>query len=145
MTLTSEQTATRLGWAGLLPFVAAPPGLYWSSGQMPLMASAIAAYGLAIVCFLAGAWWGIALLRRRPAVLIASNLVVIVACFGFVLLDIRASLSLLALLLLGTIALERLHPMFRPTPGYYAVLRIRLSVVASVSLLMSALVLMLHN
>lgn len=106
-----------------------------------MVATAIAAYGLAIVCFLAGAWWGIALLRRRPVVLIVSNLVVIVACFGFVLLDTRAALSLLAVLLLGTIALERLHPMFRPTPLYYAALRTRLSVVASVSLLLSAWVL----
>jgi hypothetical protein len=44
----------------------------------------------------------------------------------------------LAVLLLGTIALERLHPMFRPQPDYYAALRILLSIVASLSLLVLA-------
>jgi hypothetical protein len=33
MTTTLEQTATRLGWAGLLPLVAAPLALYWSAEQ----------------------------------------------------------------------------------------------------------------
>ena len=141
MTTSLEQTATRLGWAGLLPFVAAPGALYLSPDYAPRVALAIAAYGLAILCFLAGAWWGIALLRRHPAILIASNLMVIIACFGFVLLDLRAFLLLLAVLLLATIALERLHPMFRPQPGYYAALRMRLSVVASLSLMLSAWVL----
>lgn len=141
MTTTSEQTATRLGWAGLLPFVAAPVALYWSAEQTRLVGSAIAAYALAILCFLAGAWWGIALLRRRPVILVASNLMVVVACFGFVLLGTRASLILLAVLLLGTVALERLHPMFRAQPDYYAALRVRLSVVASLSLLLSAVLL----
>jgi hypothetical protein len=141
MTTTSAQTATRLGWAGLLPFVAAPFVLYWSAEQASLVGSAIAAYALAILCFLAGSWWGIGLLRRQPAILIASNLMVIVACLGFVLLEPRASLLLLAVLLLGTVGLERLHPMFRPQPDYYAALRVRLSGVASVSLLLSALLL----
>jgi hypothetical protein len=135
------QTATRLGWAGLLPFVAAPVALYGWAEQAALVGSAIAAYALAILCFLAGAWWGIALLRSRPVILVASNLMVIIACLGFVLLDLRATLLLLAVLLLGTVGVERLSPMFRPQPPYYAALRMRLSGVACVSLVLSAWVL----
>lgn len=141
MTASVEQTATRLGWAGLLPFVAAPVALYVSAEHAPLLATAIAAYALAILCFLTGAWWGIALLRRQPGVLVISNLVVVIAWLGFVLLDLRACVILLAVLLPGTVALERLHPVFRPQPDYYAALRMRLSVVASLSLLLSALML----
>jgi hypothetical protein len=141
MTGTLAKTATRLGWAGLLPFVAAPVALYWSAGYSTLVGAALAAYALAILCFLAGAWWGIALLRQRPAILVVSNVVVIIACLGFILLDLRDSLFLLALLLAGTVGLERRHPMFEPQPDYYAGLRLRLSVVASLSLWLSALLL----
>lgn len=105
-----------------------------------MVGPAVAAYGLAIVSFLAGSWWGIALLRRDQGVLIASNLVVITAWLGFVLLDPQANLLLQALLLVGAVGLERIHPIFRPQPAYYARLRTRLSVVASLALVVSVLV-----
>ena len=135
------KTATCLGWLGLLPFVAAPIALYGSAEQAALIGSAITAYALAILCFLCGAWWGMALLRRQPAVLIVSNLIVIIACFGFVLLGPRAALGLLAVLMLVTVGFERVHPMFHPQPDYYAALRMRLSGVASLSLVLSAMLL----
>ena len=136
---TTARTATRLGWAGLLPFVAAPLAVYLSAQPAALVAPAIAAYGLAILSFLVGAWWGIALLRREPGILIASNLVVIAACMGFVLLDLRSQLVLEAVLLTGLVVFECMHPMLRPQPSYYAALRLRLSVVASLALLLSGL------
>ena len=139
--ITTEQTAKRLGWAGLLPFMAAPIALYWSAEQTAMVGFAIAAYALVILCFLAGAWWGIALLRRRPAILFVSNLVVVVAWAGFVLLDRQTFLLLLAALLIGTVVLERMYPMFRPQPQYYAALRMCLSAIASLSLVLSALLL----
>lgn len=141
MATSVEQTATRLGWAGLLPFVAAPVALYVSADHASLVGSAIAAYALAILCFLSGAWWGIALLRRQPGLLVISNLVVVIAWLGFVLLDLRACVIVLAVLLPGTVVLERLHPVFRLQPDYYAALRMRLSAVASLSLLLCALML----
>ena len=141
MTITVPQTAIRLGWWGLLPFVAAPIAVYGSPGQADLVGAAVAAYALAIVCFLAGAWWGIALLRRKQDILVASNVVVIIACLGFVLLDLPTAMLLLAALLLAVVAVERLHPVFRPQPDYYAALRMRLSIVAGLSLLLSSLLL----
>lgn len=139
--MTVSATAKRLGWAGLLPFVAAPVAILGAGDRAPQVGSALAAYALAIVCFLAGAWWGIALLRRRPEILIASNVLVLVACVGFVLLGLGGSMLLLAVLLLAAVGVERWHPVFRPQPHYYVLMRLRLSVVASVSLLFSALLL----
>lgn len=139
MTTASAQTAKRLGWAGLLPFAASPVAIYLFKSDAELLAAAVGAYGLAILCFLAGAWWGIALLRRRSEILVASNMLVVTACTGFVLLHRQTSLVLLAVLLVVAVAFERLHPMFRPQPDYYANLRLQLSVVAALSLLSSAL------
>ncbi len=141
MTADFTQTVARLGWAGLLPFVAAPVGVCLFETHVDLLGEAIAAYGLAILCFLAGAWWGIALLRRRAAILVASNSVVIAAWAGHVLLDRPASLLLLAGLFIVMVLIERLHSMFQPQPAYYAVLRLRLSCVAALSLVLSALLL----
>lgn len=141
MTTSLTKTATCLGWMGLLPFVTAPVALYWSAEQATLIGPALTAYALAILCFLCGAWWGIALLRHQPAILIISNLIVIIACLGFALLGQRAVLLLLAVLMLVTVGFERLHPMFHPQPDYYAALRMRLSGVASLSLALSAVLL----
>ena len=141
MAATTSRTTTGLGWAGLTPFLTAPVALYVAVEPGTVVAPALAAYGLAIVCFLVGSWWGIALLRREPFILVGSNLVVITACLGFVLLELKANLLLQAALLAGTVGLERMHPMFRPQPNYYATLRMRLSMVASLSLLLSAMLL----
>ncbi|MDX1734080.1 MAG: DUF3429 family protein [Halioglobus sp.] len=140
-TLTVPRTASALGWAGLLPFAAAPLLLGARGDLAPLIGPAIAAYALAILCFLVGAWWGIALLRRHPAILLLSNAMVVAACLGVVLLERGHALLLLAVSLLITVAVERRHPMFAPQPGYYAALRLRLSVVAALSLLLTALLL----
>jgi len=121
--------------------VAAPAAILGAGEWGRPVGSALAAYAMAIVCFLAGAWWGVALLRRRPEILIASNVVVIVACLGFVLLGLGGSMLLLAVLLLAVVGVEHWHTAFRPQPHYYALMRLRLSVVASVSLLSSAFLL----
>jgi hypothetical protein len=125
----------------LLPFLAAPVAVGVSANPAAIVGPAIAAYGLAIVCFLAGSWWGIALLRQDPRILFVSNLVVIVACLGFVALDLRVSLLLLACLLLCTVGVERVHPLFTPQPDYYRALRIRLGVIAALALVLSSLLL----
>lgn len=141
MTSDFTQTVSRLGWAGLLPFIATPAALYLFEPQAKLVAEAGAAYGLAILCFLAGAWWGIALLRRRTGILFASNIAVLIAWAGYALLDRPGSLVLLAAVFFGMVFFERLHPMFQPQPGYYAALRLRLSTCAGLSLVMSAFLL----
>jgi hypothetical protein len=127
-----------LGWAGLLPFIGLPLAILLDPHHAVLWGEIMASYALAIICFLVGVWWGIALIRRSVAALVLSNALVIVAFFGHVLLTVESFLLLCALLFPGTVIIERRLRLFRPQPAYYARLRILLTVVATASLLIAA-------
>lgn len=123
-------TAVWLGRAGLLPFVAAPLLVVLDPSRTRFYLVTTGAYALAIVCFLCGAWWGIALLRRHPDMLLASNAVVVVAVAAFALMTPASALMALSALLLLTVTIEQLHPMFGAQPPYYARMRMQLTAVA---------------
>jgi hypothetical protein len=127
-----------LGWAGLLPFIGLPLAILLDPHHAVLWGEIMASYALAIICFLVGVWWGLALIRRSVAALVLSNAVVIVAFFGHVLLTVESFLLLCALLFPGTVIIERRLRLFRPQPAYYARLRMLLTVVATASLLIAA-------
>ena len=131
--------ATWLGRAGLIPFIAGPAALYFYPGYSPLIGEVIATYGLSIICFLVGIWWGLGLVRRRASALVISNAAVLTAFFGNIALATGDFLLLSAVLFPATVLLERVHSLFRPQPRYYARLRVQLTVVATLSLLLSAL------
>jgi hypothetical protein len=97
----------------------------------------IASYALAIICFLVGAWWGIALIRRGQLALLLSNGVVIVAFLGHALLPTPAFLLCCAALFPATVLVERRAGIFRAQPAYYARLRLHLTVVAVATLLIT--------
>ncbi len=132
-------TALWLGRAGLLPFCAGPLLIMLDGPHSALYTRALGAYAMAIVCFLAGSWWGIALLRRAPAVLLASNVIVIAAVAGGLLLSPPVALLWLAALLVVLLRIERSHSLFAPQPAYYARLRLQLTVVAVASLCAASL------
>jgi hypothetical protein len=123
-------TALWLGRAGLLPFVAAPLLVVLDPARSRFYLEVAGAYALAIVCFLCGAWWGIALLRRSPGMLLASNALVVVAVAAVALLAPASALIVLSALLLLTLTVEQVHPMFIRQPPYYARLRLQLTAVA---------------
>ena len=100
--------------------------------------SVLASYALAILCFLPGAWWGMALIRRTPSAMLLSNLFVLVAFFGHTLLANKTYLLLCALLFPATLLVERRHALFRPQPAYYARLRSQLSLIAALALVLAA-------
>jgi Protein of unknown function (DUF3429) len=129
---------TWLGRAGLLPFLGLPVLMYLDAQHQQLWVNSLASYTLAIVCFLVGAWWGLALIRRTPMALLMSNTIVLVAFFSHVLLPTGLFLWLGAALLLTTVAIERHCAPFHRQPSYYARLRLQLSVVASASLVFTA-------
>ena len=131
--------ATWLGRAGLLPFIGLPAALFLDSQNQPLWAAVLSAYTLSIICFLVGAWWGLALIRRSPTALLLSNALVLVAVFGHVLLAQLAFFLLGALLFLATVVTEMRHDLFHRQPLYYRRLRLQLSLVASTSLLLAAI------
>jgi hypothetical protein len=130
--------ATVLGRAGLLPFCAAPLLMYLDPRHQLFYADMLASYALAIICFLVGAWWGLALIRRSPMALVMSNAVVIVAFLGHALLSTGMFFLLCAVLYPATVIVERRAWLFQPQPPYYARLRAQLTVVASAALLLAA-------
>lgn len=132
-----RRTAQWLGFAGLLPFIAALLYVLFAQSTS-LVVSGLTLYALAIVSFLAGAWWGIALLRREPAVLVSSNVMVIVAWAGVWLLGPGSAMMLLAMLLLLSLFLEGHYRIFSPQPGYYRRMRKRLTWVAAACLVLVA-------
>ncbi|MEH6588126.1 MAG: DUF3429 domain-containing protein [Halioglobus sp.] len=135
---TTQLYTIWLGRAGLLPFVGLLAALYLDPQHQQLWAKMLSAYTLAIICFLVGAWWGLALIRRSSTALLLSNALVLVAVFGNVLLAPASFYLLGALLFLATVFIERRHALFHRQPSYYARLRLHLSLVASTSLLFAA-------
>lgn len=130
--------ATRLGACGLLPFIGLAIAIILDPHHALLWANVLSSYALAIICFLVGAWWGLALIRRSGPALIMSNAAVLMAFFGHVLLPASGFLLLCAVLFGVILLVERSHPLFRPQPAYYARLRLHLTLVASASLLLAA-------
>jgi len=132
------RTATLLGVAGLTPFCALPLAIWLDPHHGRLYAELLANYALAILCFLVGIWWGLALIRRSASALVASNAVVIIVFFGRSLLAHTPFFLGCAVLLIGTLLFERHHVLFKPQPAYYARLRVALSGVAAVMLIVAA-------
>ena len=130
--------ATALGSVGLLPFCAGPALMYVDPHHRAVYADWLASYALAIFCFLAGVWWGLALIRRSHWALLASNGAVIVAFIGYIALGSREFLLLCAVLFPATVVVERKAKLFRPQPVYYARLRLRLTLVAVSGLVIGA-------
>ncbi len=130
--------AVLLGRAGLIPFCAAPLAIWlWPAAAAPI-GDALAVYGLGIVWFLLGAWWGIGLVRQSPAGLVLSNALFLAGMAGFVTLPLPLFLLFTAMLLAITLIVERHLALFRPAPPYYRALRLQLTVVAGVALTASA-------
>ena len=124
-----------LGAAGAVPFVVGALLIGLSADDISTLAQrGLAAYALAIVCFLCGAWWGIALIRRSAALLLLSNMLVVLAWLAQVFLSVRLALGVLALILVLVAVIEGNHPLFRPQPRYYRRMRWWLTGVAAVSL-----------
>jgi Protein of unknown function (DUF3429) len=133
-----SRTVIALGLLGLVPFCAAPLAMWTDVYHARLYHELLANYALAIICFLPGIWWGMALLRRSSSVLIISNVVVVVAFLSRSVLSYPSFFLLCAVLFLLTVVLERHHQLFAPQPRYYARLRLCLSSTAAGMLAIAA-------
>jgi hypothetical protein len=129
--------ATWLGRTGLLPFIGLPIVIFMDHHHARLWGDMLATYALAIICFLVGVWWGLALIRRNGPALVMSNAVVLVAFFGHVLLPVTGFLLLCTVLFPFTVIAERRYALFKPQPAYYARLRLQLTLVATISMLIA--------
>lgn len=123
-----------LGYAGLIPFVAAAvAGLVSGANDFPVRA--LVAYGAAILSFLGGVRWGLAMATAEPAALLRPLLISVLpslAGWGALLLPTPTSLIVLSaafsLLLLADLRLTS-------APAWYGTLRVPLSLGSIASLL----------
>jgi hypothetical protein len=134
MPATSAQFVTRLlGVAGLVPFVL-PALLVASGSELAALSAQLAdGYALAIICFLAGSWWGMAQTSAVRATLILSNLYLLLALALYLFaLDWWPLAAML--LLLGAWLCEQSQRLFPAFPPAYRRMRILLTLGAAASM-----------
>ena len=134
-----------LAFAGTLPFLvcALLPLAGVSNlepfGRLDLLANS---YGLAIVSFLAGIHWSMALMRPRQTpfnLLISSNIVLLVTWFAFVLAETSLSLMTQIAALVVLLLIDRRLANNAVISGSYFQARLVATVLASVALVLIAL------
>ncbi len=136
------KTFAPLALAGTLPFVACallPLAGVVSVPYLGALDRVVAAYGLAIVCFLAGALWGSCLNQRSvasPAIFIGSNAIFLAVWFTYLgaSVDVAILTQLVALLVLLLVDHE-LRKKDVISHAYFR-LRAKATIVAVVSLLL---------
>ena len=126
-------TATLLGVAGLLPFVATGLAALGPQGDRAMLA--LVAYGAVILAFLGGVHWGFALEGRRrpqrtPAPALESvvpSLIGWVAMLLAIAVSVEAAILLLVIAFIGTTAVEARAQRAGLMPRGYMALRYGLS------------------
>ena len=133
--------AVWLGSAGLLPFLAAAAVLVLQRPAPPAALQALLAYGAAILSFLGGIHWGLAVAMARPQRLWSRlGLSVVPALLAWValLLPDAAGLLLLSAGLALTLVADLRATSAGLAPNWYPRLRLPLSLGAMVALLVGA-------
>ena len=137
--ISINSTVKQLGYAGLLPFF----GLALASHLLPSvqheLRAALASYAFAIICFLVGSWWGMALIRKNVSGLVLSNVITLVVVAGSIMLTTQQFLLFEMLVLQALWLVESIFPLFKRQPDYYRRMRMVLSVSGGVCLVMAAL------
>ncbi len=125
---THQRWARVLGVTGIVPMLVATAVL-----PHPLAVDFLRFYGLAIVAFVCGNAWTVALMGRevsvgvRSAVLIVSNAVVLLAVAASVWSAATTAFAVLALAFAALLMLDLNIPAFPPQPRYYRQMRVLVS------------------
>lgn len=131
--------ALRLGYAGLLPFVAGA-ALTWlvRPDAHPYVTATLAAYAAVIVSFLGGIHWGLAIRQGGAAdALVAWGVVSSLVAWVAVVMPPYAGLVLLGAMLVGCYLVDRrVYPL--QGAAAWLTLRFRLTLVASLSCFVGA-------
>jgi hypothetical protein len=104
---------TALALAGTIPFLAAALLPLLGHDSLPLLGpldQLVASYGLAIVCFLAGAHWGTCLGGRRRDSLnlfVISNVIFLVAWFAYVGAGVKTAIGIQIFAFLALLLIDR--------------------------------------
>lgn len=129
-----ERLTSLLTYAGAVPFAIA---LYLEFNQTLLWGfdggSWFITYGLVIVSFMAGSVWGHSLLhaekKRRPLILISTNILTLLSWFCYLLAPPIASLAINGLALLALVAIELRWSGLGTVADYYLMLRARITLI----------------
>ena len=134
-----------LAYAGMLPFVAC--AILASAGvdAIPVLGSTshiAASYALVITVFMAGIHWGTAVYKHTDVpmnLFVQSNVVTLVAWFGYLLASNSVSLLICAVALTYLLWLDRRLHLAELLSATYLTLRFRVTTVVVVALLITAL------
>ena len=138
--MSSHSIITRLGYAGLIPFVLLA-ALMWlvDTELLPFVAIALGGYAAAIVSFLGGVHWGIGFMKGQDAPPFHFIWGVVPSLFAWValMMPAYAALPLLGLVVVACYAVDS---KIYPTAGLasWLPMRLRLTVVATASCVLGA-------
>jgi hypothetical protein len=142
--MSPDTTITRLGYAGLAPFVLLTALMWLVDGELlPFVSIALGGYAAAIVSFLGGVHWGIGFMRGQtdpanaPAFHFVWGVVPSLLAWLALMMPAYAALPLLGLVLVACYAVDR--STYPPSGlGRWLPMRLRLTVVATLSCVLGA-------
>ena len=139
-----------LGYGGLLPFIFLALLIPFSLDYRPLFAIALVNYGAVILSFVGALHWGFAMTlqdmsaKQCRATFIWSVIPALIAWIA-TLLPMPLGCLLLVIGLVVHLRQDRQLLRIMSLPGWYLPMRLRLTLVASVCLLVAAMVEVLHS
>ena len=138
--MSSHHTITRLGYAGLVPFVLLT-ALMWlvNTELLPFVSIALGGYAAVIVSFLGGVHWGIGFMKgdAAPRFHFIWGVVPSLLAWLALMMPVYAALPLLGLVLLACYAVD--SKTYPPAGlGQWLPMRLRLTVVATLSCVLGA-------
>ena len=138
--MSTHQVITRLGYAGLIPFVLLA-ALMWlvDTELLPFVAIALKGYAAAIISFLGGVHWGIGFMKGEaaPRFHFVWGVVPSLIAWLALMMPAYAALPLLGLVVVACYAVDR---KTYPAAGLasWLPMRLRLTVVATLSCVLGA-------
>lgn len=128
MTFSDQMLAQRLGFLGLIPFIAGATGPWVLYDHTAWILKGFHFYSAGMLAFIAGSVWGVRLDYQKtdPGTLIMSVTVALIA-IGSLLLPVRPALILLALAFLFLLQWERRNVFPTVAADWYPMLRQRLT------------------
>ena len=138
--MSPHNTITRLGYAGLVPFVLLT-ALMWlvNTELLPFVSIALGGYAAVIVSFLGGVHWGIGFMKGEaaPRFHFIWGVVPSLLAWLALMMPVYAALPLLGLVLMACYAVDR---KTYPPAGMkqWLPMRLRLTVVATLSCVLGA-------
>ena len=129
----AENMGTRLGYLGLIPFLAGAATALLSEELVSLAFQAFILYSLAILSFMGGVHWGLALIigTRQSTRLLISVVPLIVAWICLIALPAPLTLAVLGGGFIAQWFIDRPILAELPIPSWYLEMRPRLAYVAA--------------